>query len=103
MTVRNLVFQGGGVKGIAYVGVLDALERAGVLSTVTHVAGTSAGAITAALVACGATAADLADALTHTSFASFADGRGGVIGDVDRLIQSGYGIHPGQTIEAWLR
>src|SRR5438067_13790680 len=101
MTVRNLVFQGGGVKGIAYVGVLDALERAGVLATVTHVAGTSAGAITAGLVGCGATAADLADALTHTSFRSFCDGHGGVVGDVGRLVQRGYGIHPGEAVEAW--
>lgn len=103
MSVRNLVFQGGGVKGIAYVGVLQALEAQGVLSTVTRVAGTSAGAITAALVACGATAADLSDALTHTSFRSFADGRGGLLGDAERMMQRGYGIHPGATIETWLQ
>src|SRR5689334_19675494 len=96
MPVRNLVFQGGGVKGIAYVGVLGALEEAGALATVTRVAGTSAGAITAALVACGATAADLSDALTHTSFSSFCDGHGGILGDADRLLQSGFGIHPGE-------
>jgi NTE family protein len=103
MPVKNLVFQGGGVKGIAYVGVLDALERAGVLAGVTRVAGTSAGAITAALVACGATAADLSDALTHTSFRSFADGGGGFVVDVARVLEKGYGIHPGVAIETWLR
>lgn len=103
MPVRNLVFQGGGVKGIAYVGVLDALERAGVLAGVTHVAGTSAGAITAALVACGATAGDLSDALTHTSFRSFADGRGGFVVDVARVLERGYGVHPGVAIETWLQ
>lgn len=103
MPVRNLVFQGGGVKGIAYVGVLGALEEAGALATVTRVAGTSAGAITAALVACGASAADLSNALTHTSFRAFADGHGGVIGDADRLLAHGFGIHPGAAIESWLQ
>lgn len=103
MPVRNLVFQGGGVKGIAYVGVLDALERAGVLATVTHVAGTSAGAITAALVACGATAADLADALTHTSFRAFADGHGGLLGGIERVLQRGFGLHPGVAVGEWLQ
>jgi len=103
MPVRNLVFQGGGVKGIAYVGVLGALEAANTLASVTRVAGTSAGAITAALVACGATADDLSNALTHTSFGSFADGGGGVLGDADRLMRQGFGIHPGATIETWLQ
>jgi NTE family protein len=103
MPIRNLVFQGGGVKGIAYVGVLDALERAGVLATVTRVAGTSAGAITSARVACGASAADLSDALSHTSFRSFADGRGGPFLEVARIFERGYGVHPGLTIGDWLQ
>ena len=47
----NLVFEGGGVKGIAYAGALKVLEDKNILSQVDRVAGTSAGAITAALVA----------------------------------------------------
>jgi predicted acylesterase/phospholipase RssA len=47
---RNLVFKGGGVRGIAYIGVLKILEREGVLSQIERVAGTSVGAITAAIV-----------------------------------------------------
>ena len=39
------VFQGGGAKGVAYVGVLEELEREGIWFR--KVAGTSAGAITA--------------------------------------------------------
>lgn len=50
---ENLVFQGGGAKGIAYVGALEALEKRHALSHVKRVAGTSAGAITASLFACG--------------------------------------------------
>ena len=47
----NGVFEGGGAKGIAYVGALRATEDAGLVFRA--VAGSSAGAITATLVACG--------------------------------------------------
>ncbi len=47
---RNLVFKGGGIRGMAYTGVLEALYEKGVLSKIERVAGTSAGAITACLV-----------------------------------------------------
>ncbi len=50
-TMVNGVFEGGGAKGVAYVGALRAAEEAGV--HFRAVAGSSAGAITAALVACG--------------------------------------------------
>ena len=47
----NAVFKGGGAKGIAYAGALEACEQAGV--EFAAVAGSSAGAITATLIACG--------------------------------------------------
>ncbi|MCX7026369.1 MAG: patatin-like phospholipase family protein [Spirochaetes bacterium] len=48
---KNLVFKGGGVRGIAYVGALRCLYEKGLMRSVERVAGTSAGAITATLVA----------------------------------------------------
>ncbi len=50
---KNLVFVGGGVKGIAYVGALQVLEKEGITGQIDRVGGTSAGAITASLIACG--------------------------------------------------
>ncbi|MCD6577029.1 MAG: patatin-like phospholipase family protein [Anaerolineaceae bacterium] len=47
---RNLVFKGGGVRGIAYIGALEALEEINVLKNIDRVAGTSAGAVAATLV-----------------------------------------------------
>lgn len=47
---KNLVFEGGGVLGIAYLGALQYLFEHGLLTEVTRVAGTSAGAITACLM-----------------------------------------------------
>ncbi|RNB92307.1 hypothetical protein EDM56_00990 [Brevibacillus fluminis] len=47
--INNLVFEGGGVLGIAYLGVLDALYQLGIAQQLRRVAGTSAGAITACI------------------------------------------------------
>jgi NTE family protein len=61
------VFEGGGAKGVAYVGALHAIEDRGL--GVAAVAGASAGAITAVLVACGYSAArlekEMASSLSH--------------------------------------
>lgn len=50
---ENLVLEGGGPNGIAYVGALKKMEELGLLQDVKRVAGTSAGAITASLIAVG--------------------------------------------------
>jgi NTE family protein len=47
---RNLVFKGGGVRGIAYMGAFEVLEELGVLKNIERVAGTSSGAIAVTLV-----------------------------------------------------
>lgn len=47
---RNLVFKGGGVRAIAYMGALDVLDQLGIVDGIQRVAGTSAGAIAATLV-----------------------------------------------------
>ncbi len=47
--IRNLVFEGGGIWGISYLGVLDYLYQNNWMESVSRVAGTSAGAITACI------------------------------------------------------
>jgi len=44
MDLENLVFEGGGVKGIAYAGAVQSLKNHSLLEKVKRVAGTSAGA-----------------------------------------------------------
>ena len=68
----DAVFEGGGVKGIAFAGAIQAAEEAGVKEW-KNIAGTSAGAITAALLAVGYTAAEIRAALEDTEYARFAD------------------------------
>jgi predicted acylesterase/phospholipase RssA len=57
----DLVFEGGGAKGMAFVGALEAFEAAG--HRPARVLGTSAGAITATSLAAGYTAEEMRQAL----------------------------------------
>ena len=68
---KNLVFEGGGVKGIAYGGALEELEKRNILNGITRVAGTSAGAINACLLALGYSYKEVSDIIAQTSFKSF--------------------------------
>jgi NTE family protein len=47
---RNLVFKGGGVRGIAYMGAMESLDEMGIINEIERVAGTSSGAIAATLL-----------------------------------------------------
>jgi predicted acylesterase/phospholipase RssA len=58
--VANLVLAGGGMKGQGYVGVVKTLENTGIRKDLKHIAGTSAGALTAACLATGMKAEDYA-------------------------------------------
>jgi NTE family protein len=64
----NLVFQGGGVRGIAYAGVLEGMPD---YVRIHAVGGTSAGAIVAALLAIGQRGPQLRQHLNPERFAGF--------------------------------
>lgn len=49
-SIKNLVFEGGGILGVAYLGVLDYLDEIKMLPQIEKVVGSSAGAITASLL-----------------------------------------------------
>lgn len=99
---RNLVFEGGGVKGIAYSGALAELESRGITPDIKRVGGTSAGAIMAALIASGADSSTTAAILGGTSFRKFMDDSFGVVRDCDRLLHD-YGWYAGDTFAAWIQ
>lgn len=83
--VENLVFEGGGVKGSAYAGALQVLDRNGLLAPVRRVAGTSAGSIVALLVALGYTPDEVMQVVLDLDFNRFRDGR--ALQDVERLFK----------------
>ncbi|WP_297417485.1 patatin-like phospholipase family protein [Clostridium sp.] len=70
-TPEALVFSGGGIKGLAYVGALKALEEKQLFQKVKRFAGASAGAITAALLAIGMSADELDEQMSSVDFATF--------------------------------
>jgi NTE family protein len=88
------VFEGGGVKGIAFVGALQAFEEAGFHWQ--NVAGTSAGAVASALIAAGYTAAELREIMeTRVVFRQMMDagalGRVPLIGTwLNLLVHEGF-------------
>jgi NTE family protein len=99
----DLVFEGGGVKGIGLAGAFAALEQRGFEHK--SVAGTSAGAITAALVAAGYRSAELDRILLEVPFAKFKDtsweDRVPLIGRVAGLLLE-RGIYEGRYFQDWI-
>jgi NTE family protein len=98
---RNLVFEGGGVKGIAYVGALQVLEEKKILDDIVRVGGTSAGAINAVLVGLNYSPTETLLILNKLNFEKFMDDDFGVIRDVDRLL-SEFGWYKGDFFRKWI-
>lgn len=85
---KNLVFEGGGVKGLAYLGALEVLDSKGITPQIQRVAGASAGAITACLVSLGYTSAEIREIMLNLDFTKFEDG--GLEGPVRIVEQYGW-------------
>ena len=68
---KNLVFEGGGVKGVAYGGVFEVLEQRQITPRIEAVAGTSAGAITATMMSLNYSAAEFLKIMTTLDFEKF--------------------------------
>lgn len=98
---KNLVFEGGGVKGIAYVGAMQVLKDEGVLEAIERVGGTSAGAINATLFALGFSVEEQRAILNRLNFNNFMDDSWGVIRDTDRLINR-FGWYKGDFFHDWI-
>lgn len=101
MDIKNLVFEGGGVKGVAYAGALQVLEKAGRLGAVEKVAGSSAGAICATLLAAGLPARVITQRLSTMDMGSFKDSSFGILRDSWRLFTK-YGWYKGDEFRRWL-
>ncbi len=98
---RNLVLEGGGIRGIAYCGALQTLEERGILRDIKRVGGTSAGAIQAALLAVNYSAAELTDLVSEMKIQSFNDGQYFFVGGTQRLVER-FGWYKGDTFRRWL-
>ncbi|MBN1907797.1 MAG: patatin-like phospholipase family protein [Deltaproteobacteria bacterium] len=98
---KNLVFEGGGVKGIAYVGALDVLKTKEILKDIERVGGTSAGAINAILVGLNFSQKETKEVLWSLDFKKLMDDSWGVVKDAKRLIEE-YGWYKGDFFRGWI-
>lgn len=100
----DAVFEGGGVKGIGLVGALSATEEKNY--QFENVAGTSAGAIVAAMIAAGYKSDKLKQVMGNLNYNKFKDK-----GLIDKIPVIGFalslgfekGIYEGEFFENWLR
>ncbi|MDP2719588.1 MAG: patatin-like phospholipase family protein [Dehalococcoidia bacterium] len=100
----DAVFEGGGVKGIGLAGAIAVAEEKGYRWE--NVAGTSAGAIVAALLAAGYSGLELKGIMQELDYNNFKDA-----GLIDRIPLAGplvslifeKGIYEGNFFEGWIR
>lgn len=98
---RNLIFEGGGVKGIAYVGAMQILHQRGLLEGIIRAGGASAGAINALIYSLGYSIREQHQILDSTDFRQFMDDSFGIIRDIRRLARE-YGWHRGDFVKSWI-
>ena len=102
--MADAVFEGGGVKGIGLVGAVAVAEEKGYQWQ--NVAGTSAGAIVAALLAAGYSAAEMKKIMDELDYNKFKDtsllDRVWIVGPLASLIFE-KGIYEGKWFKNWMR
>lgn len=99
---ENLVFEGAGIRGIAYSGVLHELEKKEIIPQIKNVGGTSAGAITALMLSLGYTSEEVYAIIADTKFQKFNDGAFFFIGGYSRM-RKRFGWYKSNKFEKWLQ
>jgi predicted acylesterase/phospholipase RssA len=95
---NTLIIKGGGVKGLAFAGAVQVLEEYG-FKFQTYV-GTSAGAISAVLLAAGYSGQQLETEMQKQDMSAFLDPGSRLMGYV-KLVLRGW-IHSGEPLVEWL-
>ena len=98
---KNLVFEGAGIRGLAYAGAIAALEEQQLLQDIERVGGTSAGAIAALTVALGYRSDEIEKIIYGTKLQKFNDGKFFFIGGMSRMNKR-YGWYRGKAFTRWL-
>lgn len=101
MHVKNIVFEGGGVKGVAYIGAIKELSKFVKLNEVQNVAGTSSGSLAALMLCLNYSPNEIEDILYKKSFREFLDNDFGFVRDTYRLVSS-FGWYKGEHLSEWL-
>lgn len=95
--IHNFIFNGGGFRGIAFVGALTYLEEQGItIKNIKSLAGTSVGSIVSLLYICNYTSKELYDEICSFSLRDLTSI------SILRLLQQ-YGLDDGEKVMQWLR
>ncbi|MDQ6844416.1 MAG: patatin-like phospholipase family protein [Bacteroidota bacterium] len=97
---KNLVLEGGGVRGLAYAGALEVLEQKSILQDIENVAGSSAGAIAGLMISLGYNSVEIDSILQNLKIQQFNDGKD-IFGKIKR-VKKEYGLFKGDKFEKWL-
>jgi len=103
---KNLVFEGGGAKGIAYLGAIEVLKREGILQKIERIGGTSAGAINALLLGLHYTDKDLEDIILNMNFVKMLFGAGEciyILLNFKKRINNEFGFLKGDRFYNWIK
>jgi NTE family protein len=100
----NAVFEGGGIKAIGLIGAVQVAEQRGI--RFHRVAGTSSGAIVAALIAAGYSAEEIGSLLLKTPFKEFVKNSWfehvKIVGPAFQILIK-KGLYSGERLEQWIR
>jgi len=98
---KHLVFEGAGIRGIAYCGVVQEMEAKKMMAAIEKVGGTSSGAIVALTIALGYSGKEIEHIISQTNFKKLNDGKYFFIGGIHRMNKY-YGWYRGKRVEQWL-
>ena len=111
-SIKALVFNGGGIKGLAYAGALRVLDKQNLLKNIEWVVGTSAGAMFALMVALNYTPEEIEAEIKTVNFEEFKDHEGGnsLLGKIINPIKSlktllwdKEGYYLGKKLHQWVQ
>jgi len=97
---RGLILEGGGATGIGHIGALEILKEHGILEQITHFVGSSAGAVVAAALACGASPEYMKKLLFDTDFNDFL-GQDCLVRKIWRFF-SKHGLSSSKPLDDWI-
>lgn len=102
MDIEALGFQGGGIKGLAYIGALKQLKEYGLdMNKIKRFAGTSAGSQIATLLAVGYDIEELEAIFSNIPFHKYNDGSFGIFRNIHRILWS-YGYNKGTFMKDFI-
>ncbi len=99
--IKHLVFEGAGIRGIAYCGVVQEMESKKMMTAIEKVGGTSSGGVVALTIALGYSGKEIENIISQTNFKKLNDGKCFFIGGIIR-VNKYYGWYRGKKIEQWL-